>query len=64
MGTAGLVGPIAAYASMTAEGAAPGNLVMKIILMYFVAPAIISLAIHLIMKRLGWIEPGDMKLGE
>jgi hypothetical protein len=64
MGTAGLVGPIAAYASMAAEGAAPGNLVMKIILMYFVAPAIISLVIHLIMKRLGWIEPGDMKLGE
>ena len=63
MGTAGLVGPLAAYATMIEEGAASGPLVIKIISLYFIAPAIISLCIHLLMKKAGMISPGDMKLG-
>lgn len=62
MGTAGLVGPLAAYASMTEAGYESGPVVIKIICMYFVAPALISLTIHMIMKRTGLIKPGDMKL--
>lgn len=62
MGTAGLVGPVAAYACMSAEGAAQGPLIMKILMLYFVAPALISLFIHLLMKRAGWVNPGDMKI--
>ena len=62
MGTAGLVGPLATYATMSAEGFASGPLVMKIMILHFIAPAAISLFIHFIMKRLGWIKPGDMKL--
>ena len=62
MGTAGLVGPLATYATMTESGAAAGPLVIKIICLYFVAPALISLAIHSLMKKIGWIKPGDMKL--
>ena len=62
MGTAGLVGPLATYATMTEAGAASGPLVIKIICLYFVAPAIVSLAIHSLMKKTGWIKPGDMKL--
>ncbi|MCM1178276.1 MAG: PTS sugar transporter subunit IIC [Clostridium sp.] len=62
MGTAGLVGPLATYATMTEAGAAAGPLVMKILCLHFIAPAIISLCIHLIMKRLGWVAAGDMKI--
>ena len=63
MGTAGLVGPLATYAVMMEEGAAAGPLVVKIICLYIIAPALISMFIHLLMKRLGLIKAGDMKLG-
>lgn len=61
MGTSGLVGPLAAYATMTEAGAAAGPLVIKIICLYFIAPAIISMAIHLLMKKAGLVRNGDMK---
>lgn len=62
MGTAGLVGPLATYATMTAHGADTSTLVLKIIILYFLAPALVSLGIHKIMQKLGMIKPGDMKL--
>ena len=64
MGTAGLVGPLAAFATMSDAGASAGPLVIKIICLYFIAPALISLAIHHAMKALGWVKPGDMKLNQ
>jgi uncharacterized membrane protein len=64
MGTAGLVGPFAAFATMSDAGASAGPLVTKIICLYFIAPALISLAIHYTMKALGWVKPGDMKLNQ
>ena len=62
MGTAGLVGPLAAYTTMTSQGAAAGILILKIVILYFLAPALISLGIHVIMKKSGLVKPGDMKL--
>lgn len=62
MGTSGLVGPLAAFADMTANGAQAGPLTIRIILLYFIAPAVISMLIHLVMKKKGWIRPGDMKI--
>ena len=62
MGTSGLVGPLATFATMTEAGAAAGPLTIKIICLYFLAPAAISLCIHLLMKKAGWVKPGDMKL--
>ena len=64
MGTSGLVGPIAAFATMREAGYETWPLIIKIICLYFIAPAAISLGIHLVMKKLGWIQPGDMKIGE
>lgn len=61
MGTAGLVGPLATYATMSATSDTT-LLIIKIISLYFIAPALISLGIHLIMKRSGLVKPGDMKL--
>ena len=61
MGTAGLVGPLGCWDSMAAS-TPHGILLVKIICLYFIAPAAISLIIHSIMKRLGWIKDGDMKI--
>ena len=63
MGTSGLVGPIATYADMTAAGGDPTAIIIKIAVLHFVAPAIISLLIHFAMTRLGWVKKGDMKIG-
>ena len=63
MGTAGLVGPLAAYATMSAQGASTGTLILKILGLYFLAPACVSLCIHYLMVRMGMVKPGDMKLG-
>lgn len=61
MGTAGFVGPLDTYAAMSAT--TPSTiLIAEIIGLYFVAPAIISYAIHLFMLRRGWVKAGDMKL--
>ena len=64
MGTAGLVGPLATFADMTEAGAAAGPLTLKIICLYFIAPAVISIAIHHLMVKAGWVKPGDMKLNQ
>jgi uncharacterized membrane protein len=62
MGTSGLVGPLATFATMTETGAAAGPLTIKILCLYFLAPAVISLGIHMLMKKAGWVKAGDMKL--
>lgn len=62
MGTSGLVGPLATFATMTEVGAAAGPLSIKILCLYFLAPALISLGIHMLMKKAGWVKAGDMKL--
>lgn len=62
MGTSGLVGPLATFATMTEAGAAAGPLTIKILSLYFLAPALISLGIHMLMKKAGWVKAGDMKL--
>ena len=62
MGTSGLVGPLATYAAMSGTGTASGILILEIITLHFVAPAIIALAIHALMSRLGLVKPGDMKI--
>ena len=62
MGTSGLVGPLATFATMTEAGTAAGPLTIKILCLYFLAPALISLGIHMLMKKAGWVKAGDMKL--
>jgi uncharacterized membrane protein len=61
MGTAGLVGPLATYATMSGT-VTSGVLITEIVLLYFVAPALICLLIDRLMRRMGWVKPGDMKL--
>lgn len=61
MGTSGLVGPIGCWDTMSAT-TDHTLLLVEIIGLYFVAPAILSLMFHFIMKRLDWVKDGDMKL--
>ena len=61
MGTAGLVGPLGCWDTMAAT-TDHGILLVEIIGLYFIVPAILSLFFHFIMKRIGWVKDGDMKL--
>ena len=61
MGTAGLVGPIDTYATMSATTPS-GILIAEIIGLYIIAPAIVCYLIHMVMVRRGWVKAGDMKL--
>jgi uncharacterized membrane protein len=61
MGTAGLVGPIGCWDSMSAT-TDHTTLLIEIIGLYFIAPALLSLLFHYIMKRYGWVKDGDMAL--
>ena len=61
MGTAGLVGPLGCWDTM-APTTDHGLLLTEIICLYFIAPALLSLLFHFIMKRLGWVKDGDMQL--
>lgn len=62
MGTAGLVGQIMGYQTMVAEGNSPALVLTEIGIMHFIAPAILTFFFALIMKKMGLIKPGDMKL--
>lgn len=61
MGTAGFVGPLGCWDSM-APTTDHSILLAEIIGLYFIAPAVLSLFFHCVMKRLGWVKDGDMKL--
>ena len=62
MGTSGLVGPLATYATMNSGAGFDSILALKILILHFVAPAVIALMIHLVMKRFGMVKDGYMKL--
>ena len=62
MGTAGLVGQINAYQTMTASGMNPVLVFIEIVGMHFVAPAVLTLAISTFMRKKKWIQTGDMRL--
>ncbi len=62
MGTSGLVGPIMGFQEMTGAGTSAVIALLEILLMYFIAPAAISLFFSESMRKLGWIKKGDMKL--
>ena len=62
MGTSGLVGQFMTYSAMIDSGVNPAVAVIEIIVMHFIAPALITLAISEFMRKKKWISFGDMKL--
>ena len=61
MGTAGLVGQIMTWQVMT-QTESGISVLIKILLLHFLFPAIISLLVSTYMRKKGWIKDGDMKL--
>lgn len=62
MGTAGLVGQITTYQTMTAAGEDAWIVLLKILIIQIILPAVLSLGISEFMRKKGWIAEGDMKL--
>ena len=62
MGTAGLVGQITTFQTMVAEGVAVEVVLVEILLLHFIAPALLSWRISEFMRKKKWINNGDMKL--
>ena len=58
MGTCGLVGPLGVFTDMGFNTTS----IVGVILVCLVLPAILSLVFSEIMRKLGWIREGDMKL--
>ena len=61
MGTAGLVGPIMSFQTMT-EYLPMSTVLTYNVTMYFILPAVISLAVSEFMRKHNFISAGDMKL--
>ena len=61
MGTAGFVGQIMTWQTMTATEA-PEIVMFKIMLIHIILPAVVTLLISEFMRKKGWIKHGDMKL--
>ncbi len=62
MGSAGFVGQFAAYGSMVADGKSPVEALLLILIMHFLLPAAVTLAVSELMRKKGWIKQGDMSL--
>lgn len=58
MGTSGLVGQIFTFTTMGFSW----EILIKVAILHFLAPAIISLAISEYLRKRSWIKDGDMKI--
>ena len=61
MGTSGLVGQFGAWAAMSGDFGA-GKTIALILLMHIAAPAVLSLALHLLFKKIGLVKDEYLKL--
>ena len=59
MGTCGLVGPIGIYTAMPEGGP---NMWIGMLLICFVLPALLSWLFGLVLRKIGWIKEGDLKI--
>ena len=71
MGTAGIVGPINSYITLTSadamasfgtEALSPVMAILSIVVMQIVLPLVVTYAIYAVLRKWGWIKDGDMVL--
>ena len=62
MGTSGLVGQIVTWQSMAQAGVSPVLTLIEILIMHFIAPALLTILFTYLMRKAGWIKDGDLKL--
>lgn len=58
MGTSGLVGQIFTFTTMGFTA----DVFLKVVILHFIGPALISLLLSEILRKRGWIKYGDMKI--
>ncbi len=61
MGTSGLVGQFGAFTAMSETVGFWGTF-FEVALMHFILPAVITLGFYLLLRKIGWIKDGDLKL--
>ncbi len=62
MGTAGLVGVINTFTASLGAGLAWWYILIAVLTCYITVPAAVALGTSELMRKLGWIKPGDMKI--
>ncbi len=63
MGTSGLVGQFGAFSAMSESiGFVPT--LLEVLLMHFILPAALTFGFYILLKKIGWIKDGDLKLKE
>jgi len=62
MGTSGLVGQFGTVEAMEAAGVTGINVFAPIVLVHFLLPALITVAVAVLLRKIGWIKEGDLKL--
>ena len=62
MGTSGLVGQFMTLQSMSEAGVDTKIIIIEMLIMHFIAPAVICFVISELMRKKNFIESGDMKL--
>lgn len=62
MGTSGLVGQIGTMKAMSDVGSPLINIYIGIVVVQLVLPALLSLLFFKLLKKIGWIKDGDLKL--
>ena len=61
MGTSGLVGQFGAFSAMSEQiGTVPT--LLEILLMHFILPAAMTFGFYLLLRKMGWIKDGDLRL--
>ena len=62
MGTSGFVGQIQSFIALDAAGWSSGEIYTAVLMMHLILPAVITLVIAEVMRKAGWIKPGDLTL--
>ncbi|MGL4993688.1 MAG: PTS transporter subunit IIC [Bacteroidales bacterium] len=62
MGTSGLVGQIATFATMSSSGIDSMQILVSIALLHFILPASIALFIYSLLNKVGIVRKGDLKI--
>lgn len=62
MGSCGFVGQIGTFTAMQEAGRTGASLWFAVILLHFVAPALLSFLFTWIFRKMHWIQDGDLKL--
>ena len=62
MGTCGLVGQIGALTAMSETGGSAASIYLSILLLHFIAPAVLTILFTMPLRKIGWIKDGDLKL--